>query len=129
MNALAEKQGKASLYKLIELILEQNIEYKEFIQQVRQEIKDAELSIESKIAELLRKRDELRYLIEERKSIGDFNAINGEIDRLSSQISKLKDESNFSEDETIDYEKLMHRQSEERQRKRKYDDLSYAIEA
>jgi predicted ATPase len=129
VNALAEKQGESSLYKLIESILEQSIEYKEFIQGIKQEIKDAEAAIDGKVTELLRKRDELQVLYEERKSIGDLKAINGEIQRLSSEITELRNDSNFSEDESLDYEKLLLRQSEERKRRKNYDELSHAIDS
>lgn len=129
VNALAEQQGKASLYKLIESILEQNIEYREFIQEVRQEISDTDISIDNKVAELLRKRDELQSLYDERKTIGEHQAISDEITRLSLEITKLRNDSNFSEGETVDYEKLTHLQLKERQRKRKYDELGNAIDS
>lgn len=129
VNALAEKQGKASLYRLIESILEQNIEYKKFIEEIIQERSELEILINSKVAELLRKRDELHDLYEERKAIGDHQAINDEITRLSSEITNLRKDSNFTDFETIDYEKLLHLRVEEQRRKRKYDELGNAIDS
>lgn len=129
VNALAEKQGKASLYKLIESILEQNADYKDFIQEVKQEILDLEIAIDNNVTELLRKRDELQVLYDERKAIGDFKAINDEIDRLSSKITELRDESNFTEDEKIDYEKLMQLRVDNGKRKQKYLELGNAIDS
>ena len=128
VNALAEKQGKASLYKLIESILEQNADYKDFIQKVKQEISELEITIDSNIADLMKKREELQALYDERKAIGDFKAINDEINSLSSQILKLREDSNFTEDEELNYNRLMLLQAEERRKKRRYEELGYAID-
>ena len=93
VNALAEKEGRASLYQLIESILEQNSKYKEFIQQVTQDISQIETSIEQDRATLLKLRDDLRQLNSETKTIGDPAAIEIEIQRLSSMIDTLREES------------------------------------
>jgi ABC-type lipoprotein export system ATPase subunit len=129
VNALAEKQGKASLYKLIESILEQNIEYREFIQEVKQEISDLEIDLDSTVTELLQKREDLQTLINERKAIGDSKAINEEISRLTGEISKLREASNFTAIEEENYKKLIFLQSEERKRKRKFEEVGYAIDS
>ncbi len=81
VNSLAEKEGKASLYRLIESILEQNADYRDFIQGLKQQISELEMSIDKNVAELLRKRDELQTLYDDRKGIGDFKAISDEISR------------------------------------------------
>ncbi len=127
VNALAEKQGKGSLYKLIESILEQNIDYREFIQSIKQEIAKLEAAIDGSVSELLRKREELQILYDERKAIGDFKAINDEIAKLSSKISELRKDSKFTEAEEEDYKKLLQLQLKERNSKRKYDELNNAV--
>lgn len=129
VNSLAEKEGKASLYRLIESILEQNADYRDFIQGIRQEISELEMSIDKNVSELLRKREELQTLYEDRKGIGDFKAISDEISRLSSEISELRKASNFTDDEEANYKKLMQLQADERARKRKYDELGNAIDS
>ena len=40
------------------------------------------MSIDKNVAELLRKRDELQTLYDDRKGIGDFKAISDEISQL-----------------------------------------------
>jgi hypothetical protein len=129
VNALAEKQGKNSLYRLIESILEQNIDYREFIQDVNQKIANLEVAIDNDVSELLRKREELQTLYEERKVIGDFKAINEEINRLSSKITELRNDSKFTNDEEENYKKLLHLQAKERNNKRKYDELGNAVDS
>jgi len=129
VNKLAEQEGKPSLYKLIESILEQNTEYRDFIQKVNQEISELEIAIDNNANDLLRKRGEFQGLLDERKNIGDLNAINKEIGRLSSEIEKLRIDSNFSDKEEADYKKLLEQQSRERNRKQKYDSLGMAIDS
>jgi hypothetical protein len=129
VNNLAEKQGKVSLYKLIESILEQNNDYREFIQSVKQEIAELEIAVDGKVAELLKKREDLQILLNERKSIGDIQAINGEIDRLSSAIAELRKASDFTIDEMASYEKLLQMQLKERKRKQIYSELGKSIES
>jgi predicted ATPase len=129
VNVLAEKQGEASLYKLIETILEQNFEYREFIQKIKQEIANLEMAIDSNVAELLRKREELQTLYDERKAVGGKQEISAEIDRLSSEIKRLRDASNFSDIETSEYEKLLHLRLQEQRKKQEYEELGHSIES
>lgn len=129
VNSLAEKQGKNSLYKLIESILEQNIDYREFIQNIRQKTAELEIAIDGNVSELLRKREDLQVLYDERKVIGDFKAINDEISRLSSKILELRKDSKFTEDEEEKYKKLLHLQAKERNNKRKYEELGNAVDS
>ncbi|RIK32477.1 MAG: hypothetical protein DCC56_01330 [Anaerolineae bacterium] len=128
VNALAERTGKASLYKLIESILEQNIEYREFIQEVRQDIAQLEIVIDSNVAELLRRREEHQTLVDERKAIGDHEAIEEEIKRLETRISELSKDSNFTDAERTEYEKLNQLRVKQGARKRKFDELGNAID-
>ena len=127
VNSLAEKEGKASLYKLIESILQQNTTYRDFFQQKKQEISQLEANIEQDVSELLRLRSELQRLTDERRIIGDFTAINNEIGRLSTGISKLREESDFSIAEKDQYEKLLHQRVVQGQRKHKYEELNNSI--
>jgi len=129
VNSLAEKQGKNSLYKLIESILEQNVEYRDFIQATRQRIGELEVAIDNAVSEILRKREELQSLYDERKIIGDFKAINDEIDRVSSNILGLRKDSSFTEAEDSDYKRLLQLQQKERSNKRKYEELSNALDS
>ncbi len=128
VNALAEKPGKASLYKLIEAILEQNVEYREFVQEVRQEVAQLEIDIDSDVAELLRRREEHQVLVDERKAIGDHDAIDEEIKRLTTRIAELSEDSDFTESEKIEYEKLNQLRVDQGKRKRKFEELGNAID-
>ena len=127
VNALAEKQGKTRLYKLIEDILEQNIEYREFVLNLRQEIAQLEITIDSHVAELLRRREELQTLLDERKAIGEFEAINEELTRLTSKISQLSEDSSFTEGERKEYERLSQLRVEQNRRKKKYEELGNSL--
>lgn len=127
VNSLAEKGGRSSLYQLIESILEQNTTYKDFIQQIRQEISQLETNIEQELTNLLKLRDELRKLLSEKKEIGDSTAIENEIQRLSSKIDVLREQSGFSPEEKQRYESLQQRERIQRERKRKYESLCNAI--
>ena len=129
VNALAEKQGKASLYNLIESILYQNVDYRDFIQQIKQEIAALEITIDNSVSELLRKREDLKILYEERKVIGDQKGIEAEIDKLSTKIEELRNDSDFTSDEKIDFEKLTKRQADHRKQKQKYSELANAIDS
>ncbi len=129
VNALAEKPGRTSLYKLIESILEQNVEYKDFIDRTKRERSDLEISIDSKVAELLKKREELQALYDDRKAIGDHQAIQDEIARISSEITRLRKDSNFTSTEMAIYERLLQLRVQEERKQRKYDELAKSIDS
>lgn len=127
VNSLAEKEGRSSLYQLIESILDQNATYKDFIQNMREEILQLETNIEQDLTELLKLRDELRQRHFEKKTIGDSTAIEKEIQRLSSRIDVLREESGFSPQEKDRYESLQRQEQIQRERQRKYESLYKAI--
>ena len=127
VNSLAEKDGKASLYELIESILEQNATYRDFIQQVRKEISQLETNIEQDLSSLLNLRGEIQRLHGERRAIGDLTAIKQEIGRLSSRIEVLREESGFSFEEKQHYESLQRSIQKQLHRRLKYISLNKAI--
>jgi hypothetical protein len=126
VNSLAEKEGRTSLYQLIESILEQNATYRDFIQQIRKEISQLETDIERYLSNLLRLRSEIQRLYSERREIGTWSAIKNEIQRLSSKIDVLREESDFGLEEKQRYELLQRRERIQRERQRKYESLQRA---
>ena len=127
VNSLAEKEGRTSLYQLIESILEQNASYRDFIQQLRNEISQLETDIERDLSNLLRLRSEIQRLYSERKEIGTLSAIKREIQRLSSKIDVLREESDFTSEEKRRYESLQRSMHIQLERRRKYESLHRAI--
>ena len=127
VNSLAEKQGKNSLYQLIESILEQETTYRDFKQQVDEEITELESEIHQHTRELLKQRDILQRLYKERKGIGSEEAITSEIQRLSSKIDILREESGFSVEEKEQYEFLQQKRQNQFERQRKYNSLNTTI--
>ncbi len=127
VNALAEKEGRESLYQLIESILEQDSGYKRFMEQMRDSISQIETTIEQDRATLLKLRDDLRLLKAEKKDIGDPAAIEKEIERLSLKIDKLREESGFTPEERQSYERLLRHERIQRERQHRYESLYEAI--
>lgn len=127
VNSLAEEEGREALYRLVESILEQNRAYRDFSQGVREEISQLEVRIARDVAQLLKRRDEIRGLYAERREIGSESAIKKEIQRLSSRIDLLREESNFSAEERERYESLQESRQFQRERQRRYQDLEKAI--
>jgi hypothetical protein len=127
VNSLAEREGRRSLYQLIESILEQNATYRDFVHQIRNEISQLETDIERDLSNLLRLRSEIQRLLSERKEIGTLSAIKGEIQRLSSKIDVLREESGFTSQEKRRYESLQRSMHIQLERRRKYDSLHRAI--
>lgn len=127
VNSLAEKEGRTSLHQLIESILGQNATYRDFIQQIRTEISELEANIEQDLSNLLRLRGEIRRLYSERREIGTQSAIKKEIQRLSSKIDVLREESGFSPEEKRRYESLQQSERIQRERQHKYESLHRAI--
>jgi len=128
VNKLAEEEGKPSLYNLINSILEQNSEYAKFIYQVRKDISELEIEIDKNVAALLKLRNDVEKLQSELREIGELNAINDEINRLFSQISDLRDESGFSEEDEIKYKALLSRRQKQIHRQQKYEKLRRNIQ-
>ena len=127
VNSLAEQQGRASLYQLIESILDQNANYRDFAQGIRTEISQLETHIEKDVSDLLRLRTEIQRLYAERKEIGALPAIKREIQRLTSKIDVLREESDFSAEEEQRYEQLQRSVRFQLERRRKYESLHRAI--
>jgi hypothetical protein len=128
VNKLAEEDGKNSLYELIESILNQNTDYREFNQKITPEIKLLEIGIEQAINELLRLRENHTKDLSDRRKIGEKPGIAKEIERLNGKISELRDASNFTESEERKYLSLLKRQKIQRDRKQKYRNLTDAIQ-
>ncbi len=129
VNSLAERQGRNSLYKLIESILEQNTAYREFIQLMRQDISKLEIAIQQDLSELLLKRDDLKALLNERKLIGDEKAIAAEIERLTEAIRKLRKDSTLTEKENSDYQILLNARVKAGRRKKEFEEIAITVES
>jgi len=127
VNALAEKEGRDSLYELVKSILKQNSSYRDFIQQQEQEITTLETGIDQDVVELLRLRGEAQRLGDERRAIGELPGITKEIEGLRARITVLREETDFSPDENKFYENLFQRRLDFMQKKKLYDELGYAL--
>jgi len=129
INHLAEKKGERHLIELIESILEQNENFKTFIDQIRQSTQEINSFIASDIITLLSLRDDARKLINDRKEIGEEKAIKEEIKRLESVIEKLRKESGFSEEENRKYEDLVKSQQRIESKRVKYINSMNSIQS
>lgn len=127
VNSLAEKEGRNSLYRLIDSILEQNSNYREFVNEIRDEIRQCEMNIDEHTTKLIMFREQLKGLYSERREIGDEDAIEKEINRLVSKIDVLRKESGFTEEEEEQYTKLQKKRENYLQRKFKYESLNSSL--
>ncbi len=109
INHLAEKDGKQQLVGLIESILLQNDNYKEFISVQKSNIQDYKSKIDLAIEERLRLTEEFKELVGKRNAIGNAKIVKEEIDRLNKLIDNLKKESGFNEEQNKEYKYLSNR--------------------
>ena len=106
INHLAEENGEQQLAGLIESILKQNSDYKNFIEKSEKSIQECKTRINYSIDERLIQIASFKKLNAEKNKIGNKEKITIEIKRLGAEIDKLRKESGFNEIQNNLYKKL-----------------------
>jgi hypothetical protein len=109
INHLAEKRGEQKLKNLIEDILNQNNDFKDFIDKKRTKIQSINYEISNNINERFAIVESIHELYEEVKAIGDKKAIEGNILKTKKEIEDLRKKADFTEDENNKFDALVHR--------------------
>ena len=111
INQLADKDGKEDLNKLISKVLNQNDEYKSFVENTIERINLLRTQISEKIDRRFELLDQHLKLKEESQQIGNSNSVKQEIDRIKDNTEKLRKKSNFSKEDEDNYNKLVRRRN------------------
>jgi ABC-type polar amino acid transport system ATPase subunit len=106
INHLAEKNGREELNNLIDEILLNNIEYKNFKINIDDEITKINKHMFTALNTLIELRNELISISDEKKEYSTSEKYDLEINTLTDQYNKLNESSSFTEDEITDYKKL-----------------------
>ena len=107
INQLADENGKDELNKLISKVLNQNNEYKSFVDDTNGKINILRTQISDKIDkrfELLAQHFKLK---EESQQIGNSKSVQQEIDRIKENAEQLRKKSKFSKEDESRYNKLV----------------------
>jgi len=107
INQLADKDGKDDLNKLIGKILNQNDEYKSFVDSTSSKINILRTQISDKIDKRFELLEQHLKLKEEAQQIGNSKSIQHEIDRIKESAELLRKKSNFSKEDEERYNKLV----------------------
>jgi len=109
INRLAEPNDDNGerLNKLINQILLENDDFRDFYDNILKDIKVNKTDISKNISELFNVFDEIDGKNNELKGLGDKKGIIKEISRIKTKINNLKEESKFTEEETKKYEELI----------------------
>jgi ABC-type polar amino acid transport system ATPase subunit len=106
INHLAEKNGREELNNLIDEILLNNIEYKNFKINIDDEITKINKHMFTALNTLIELRNELMSISNEKKNYSTSDKYDLEINILTDQYNKLNESSSFTEDEITDYKEL-----------------------
>lgn len=106
INHLAEDNGIQQLTELIESILKQNANYKQFVEQTYSKIQDHKCAISEAIDERLLHFGNYKNILAEKNAVGTKDKVNEEIKRLSGTIEVLKKESGFTDSQSNEYMSL-----------------------
>jgi hypothetical protein len=109
INRLAEPGGdnREKLNALIKEILLENDDYKDFYNNIQNDIKVIKTDINKEISNLFNLFDEIDDKKKELKAFGDKEAVITEIRRIKNEINSLKEKSRFTEEEVKKYEELI----------------------
>lgn len=129
INHLAEENGEQQLVRLIESILLQNEDYRNFFEIQKSGIEDYKSKIVSAIDERLRLSREYKDLVEKRNAIGNEKKIKEEIDRLNKLIDNLKKESGFNESQNKEFKDLTTKIDKTNQSIANYEKTNFSIES
>ena len=106
INHLAEEKGEQHLKDLIQSILEQNDEYRVFLEGVTSHIRETNSEVSKAVNDLFLLRDLHAQILKEIKDIGEPKAIRQQIKETKANIDKLRRSSGFTKDENEAYEAL-----------------------
>lgn len=107
INYLVERNNKEDLNSLIENILLQDLEYKQFYQQQKELINVATIDIEKLLSSFLQLRIKALDFQKKSKDLGKSDAITKSIENIQATIKEGQKTSNLSEEEFDIYNKLM----------------------
>lgn len=107
INHLAEQKGEKKLAELLDTILTQNADFKEFKEDVIQEVQEINLEISNSINEIFIIKDNYQIAQKELKEIGDKAAIEANILSIQKEINDLKSKSGFTPEEDRIFAKLV----------------------
>ncbi|MEM5528718.1 TrlF family AAA-like ATPase [Gammaproteobacteria bacterium AS21] len=107
INQLADKDGKGDLNELISKVLNQNYEYKSFVDSTRSKISILRTQISDKIDKRFELLEQHLKLKEEAQQIGNSESIRQEIERIKESSEKLRKNSNFSREDEEQFNKLI----------------------
>ncbi|RDL20458.1 TrlF family AAA-like ATPase [Serratia fonticola] len=106
INKLAEDSGRTQLKKLIEEILSQHNDYKDFIDRKKLEINSLDKKIKDKIDLHQDFKDSFNNKKDEMNKIGVRDSVSIEIKRLEDAIKVLRERSGFKVEDTLHFNKL-----------------------
>ncbi|MCK9403836.1 MAG: hypothetical protein M0Q26_10595 [Chitinophagaceae bacterium] len=106
INHLAEQKGEKNLAELIESILNQNKEFKQFKDALGKIIQDINLELSNNINEIFIVRENYQQGLREFKAIGEKAAIQTNITRIQKEITELNEKAGFSAEETNTFSML-----------------------
>ena len=107
INQLADKDGKDDLNKLIGKVLNQNNDYKSFVDDIHDKIKTLRYQISEKIDKRFELLEQHFKLKEDSLQIGNAKSVQQEIDRIKENAEQLRKKSNFSKEDEGRYKKLV----------------------
>lgn len=115
VNRLAEKGGKRHLKELIQSILSQNDEFKNYFENSEEQRLAIKEEIRSEIFSILSLRSRYKATNDEIKILGTKQQIEAEINRLAAEIQALQTASGFTDDELAEYQLTERLVSEKKQ--------------
>lgn len=121
LNRLVDKkEGKTSIDDIIKNVLEQEEDVKIVFSQLENKNRDIEKSITQNIEDLFYKENDIKILSENIKKIGDKKGIETEIEKLKEEITELKKKSGMTENEVKEYDMLISKSVELKNKKELY---------
>jgi len=106
INKLAEKEAGQSLNRLILDVLMQDPKFKDFYEEKLDLIRERKAAVSTLVITLFGLIDDLKNQKDDLKKLGDKNAIDREISRITLQIEGLRTKSGFSEEDNKKYKEL-----------------------
>lgn len=128
INGLAEEGGKEQLYNLIQEIIMQNEDYKNFYSRQMHNKDTIKQEISLCIQQIFILRGQYIDLSNHVKKIGTKEQISAERNRLLGVIEDLRKQSGFSDEENIMYESLMQQLGEQEKKLNALNSFKLSLE-
>lgn len=106
INQLADKDGKDDLNELISKVLMQNPSYKEFVEDVEEEIRNIRSVISEKIDNRFALLGQHKKLKDEMSEIGSAHAVESEMDKIKTSAEQLRRKSDFTSEDEREFNRL-----------------------